>query len=142
MRGESLRFRSKYASLSVCVNPRAWPKETYHKFSEPPACSFARPSLRSRRFDSHPSVRLARLQVADAQLRQIARVALINLFHGKVRVVHFVLSRGHIFGIIGRGGDHRTSLLNAHAEFPGGRLIIRIAETMADAAALDGMTNK
>src|SRR5437660_9724994 len=100
------------------------------------------PGSLARWFDSQPPVGLACFHVTDAQLRQVDRIALINLLQRKVRVIYFVLPRRHVFRIIRRGSDDRASLPNPHAKFLRGRLIVRVAEAMADASALDRMPNK
>src|SRR5260370_24451023 len=115
---------------------RDWSKETYRNFSQHLACFLPCPPVSSTwRFVTNAPVHSSRFQVADAQLRQVARIALINLLHGKVRVVHLVLPCRHVLRIVGRGSNHWTSLSNAHAEFPRGGLIIRVAEAMRDACA-------
>src|SRR5713226_5790308 len=88
------------------------------------------------------AVDFPRFQVADAQSRQILLIALIYLLHGKIRVIKLILPCRHAFRIIRRGSDHRTSLSNAHAEFPRGWLIICVAEATSDASTLDRMADK
>src|SRR5712692_3739203 len=120
-----------------------WAEETYHRFGGEPACLLQTLSVSaSGRFVANSPVGFPGLQVADAQFRQILLVALINLLHGQIRVIHLVLPRCHILGVIRRGSDHRTSLSNAHAEFPRGGLIICIAEAMPDAGTLDSMADE
>src|SRR6266704_5490289 len=122
---------------------RDWPKETYHKSSGDQPASFYRPPVSSNwRFVTNPSVHFTGFQIADAQLRQVARIALRNLLHGKIRVIHLVLPCRHVLRIVGRGSNHRTSLSNAHAEFPRGGLIICVAEAMRDACAFHRVPNK
>src|SRR5260370_37167377 len=116
---------------------RDWPKETYHKSSGDQPASFCRPRVSaSARLVTNPPVHFSRFQVADAQLRQVARIALINLLHGKVRVVHLVLPCRHVLRIVGRGSNHWTSLSNAHAEFPRGGLLISLTEPIPEAVAV------
>src|ERR1700687_3236036 len=49
---------------------------------------------------SNPPVSLPGFQVADAQLRQVAGIALIDLLKRKIVVPHLVLPRFHVFGIV------------------------------------------
>src|SRR5712691_13359570 len=95
-----------------------------------------RESWDERRLVSDLPADFAAWQVADAKLRQIVGVALIDLLQRKVRVFEFELAGRHIFRVICRGSSHRTSLSNAHPELSRGRLVIRVAEAMPDARAL------
>src|SRR5690242_1834910 len=54
-------------------------------------------------FDSHAAIRFSGSQITNAKFRQILLVTLINLLDGEVGVVYFVLSGGHILGVIRRG---------------------------------------
>src|SRR5260370_8310452 len=89
---------------------RDWPKETYHKSSGDQPASFCRPRVSaSARLVTNAPVHFTGFQVADAQLRQVARIALINLLHGKIRVIHLVLPSLHAFPNIVRGLTHSTA---------------------------------
>src|SRR5260370_28139127 len=122
---------------------RDWPKETYQKSSGDQPTSFCRPRVSaSARLVTNAPVHFTGFQVADAQLRQVARIALINLLHGKIRVIHLVLPCRHVFRIVGRGSNHWTSLSHAHAEFPRGGLINRVAEAMRQACEFQPTTKQ
>src|SRR5215831_5927782 len=81
-------------------------------------------------------------KVADAQLREIIRIALINLFHRKVRLLHLVLAGRHAFGFIYISAHDRAALLHANAKFAGRWLVVFITEAMTDACAIHYVVNE
>src|SRR5882724_2597910 len=70
-------------------NQRVRSGETYHKFNGDLACFLPLPSVSARgRFVTKSAIGFARLQIPDAQLRQVAGIALINLLHRQILVTH------------------------------------------------------
>src|SRR6267154_4722304 len=86
-------FTVKSPSL-LWKNHRAWPEETYHRFSGASACFLQLPLASGNAwFVSHRPVGFPRFKIADAQPRQILVIALINLLQRKDGFLRLNISR-------------------------------------------------
>src|SRR5580704_1715087 len=92
--------------------------------------------LRRGRFVADAPVLLAGFQGADAQLRQVAGIALIDLLERKILTLNFMLPRFHLFRIIGGGRGYVTAGAHTNPELSGRRFIVGVIEAMSDAGTV------
>ncbi len=79
----------------------------------------------------------AGLKIMEAEFREVVQVALIELLEWRVRILHFIVAARHVFGIVIRVGDQRTSLrADADTKLSRGGFVVGIREAAADAGAV------
>src|SRR3974390_1277054 len=72
-------------------------------------------------------------KIANTDLGEVARVALVDLLEGQIFLLHVVRAGLHVFAVVDRSSDDRTPLLHTKAELPGGRLVVRDQPALTDA---------
>ena len=84
------------------------------------------------------TVFLASLEIANAQLGQIGRIALIDLLHWQVAIFYIVIAKLQIFRFVHSRGDYSAAFFyDPNPEFQCGGFVVRIEEAVLYARSID-----